>query len=93
MELQQEKPFIRTKLEINKETFNVRITDDMKTWFEEAKKIIQQPKNSTAIKQLAELGYYIVLHDEKIKKILATVLGNSKRNQRTGITESEYKIN
>ena len=73
-------------------TFTVRVTDDLKEWFVDAKKTIRQPKNGTAIKQLAYIGYMQVLHDEKIKAILDTVTHNSKLNIISGVTEKEYEI-
>lgn len=88
----EKKPFVRYNIDSDNDTFTVRITENDKEWFVEAKKLIKQPKNSTALKQLAEIGFRHVLHDEKIKQILDTVLNNSRRNQRTGVTESEYNI-
>jgi len=61
-------------------------------WFEQAKRLIQQPKNSTALKQLAKLGYVHVLQDKKIMEMLDIVINNFRRNQRTGVTESEFKV-
>lgn len=88
--------FTRTKLdeERNKKdiTFTTRITNDDLIWFEHAKRLIQQPKNSTAMKQLARLAYEYVLHDKKIMQMLDTVINNYRRNQRTGVTEGEFKI-
>jgi len=88
--------FIPTKLEEERDsqeiTFTTRITKEDAVWFEHAKRLIQQPKNSTAMKQLARLAYEYVLHDDKILRMLDTVMNNYRRNQRTGTTESEFKI-
>ena len=73
-------------------TFTLRITPTERVWFEEAKKFIKQPKNSTAIKQLAEIGAANVLHDKKTNTILDIILNNFRRNARIGIAESDYKI-
>ena len=89
-------PFVPTQLEEERNKndikFSVRIMPDEITWFEHAKRIIQQPKNSTALKQLAKVGYELVIHDKKIIDLLDTVVNNSRRNLRTGVTDSEYKI-
>lgn len=87
--------FIPTKLEEERGkdiTFTTRITNKDLKWFEDAKRLIRQPKNSTAMKQLAQLGYYHVLHDEKISELLDIVVNNFRKNERTGITPGEYKI-
>jgi len=88
--------FATTKLEEERNksdiTFSSRLSAEDLEWFEPAKRIIQQPKNSTAMKQLAKLGYYHVLHDEKIKELLKTVVDNFRKNQRTGVTDSEFKV-
>jgi len=88
----EQKPFRKYSDEDKKETFTMRITEDDKSWFPEAKKIIRQPKNSTAMKQLAKIGYAFVLHDEKIRQTVVTIVENIRKNNRTGVTDSEYKF-
>lgn len=89
----EKKPFTKYKLdEENKDVFTIRLVEEDKKWFEDAKRLIQQPKNSTALKQLAKLGYEFVLHDQKVKDLLSTVIENTRKNKRVGITESEYNI-
>jgi len=73
-------------------TFTTRVTKEDATWFEHGKRIIMQSKNSTAMKQLARIGYLQVLQDEKTKELLNMVLTNAKNNKRTGVTDSEFKI-
>lgn len=72
------------------EPFTLRLTDKDKVWFNPAKAYIKQPKKSTAMKQLAEIGAMVVLHDKKTAKILEVLGGNLRRNERMGIPESEY---
>jgi len=90
-------PFTRYKtdeeLDPNDITFTLRITPKDMAWFKPAKKFIQQPKNSTAIKQLARIGATNVLLDEKIRGIFDTISNNFRRNDRMGITERDFKIN
>ena len=92
----EQEPFRPYKLEEEKSkediTFTVRITPSEQEWFKQAKIFIRQPKNSTALKQLAEIGALNVLHDKKIAKILEVVRENFRKNKRIGIAESEYNI-
>jgi len=55
-----------------------------------AKKILKQPKDSTAFKTLAEIGTN-VLQDSLTGKIINTMFGNERRNQRIGVSDSEFK--
>lgn len=91
-----QKPFRRYKLDEERDeddiTFTVRITLSDREWFKQAKIFIRQPKNSTALKQLAEIGSMIVLHDDKIGKILEVIRDNFRKNTRVGVAESEYNI-
>jgi len=85
--------FRRYKLdnERDNEPFTIRLTDTDKVWFLPAKSFINQPKKSTAMKQLAEIGAIMVLQDPKVTKILDVLKGNSYRNNRLGIPELDYK--
>jgi hypothetical protein len=71
------------------DTFTVRLNDEERDMLDNAKRIIQQPKDSTALKQLAEIGYLFVTQDKKTAKLLEYLFGNKRRNQRTGILEVE----
>ena len=89
----QKKPFKAYKLEEEKkddkrETFTVSINKEERTRLNEDKKLLQQEKDSTALKQLAELGSN-VLHSDLTGKSLRIVLGNKRRNKRLGIVEFE----
>ena len=86
-------PFRTTKLEEEKkddkrETFTVSINKEERARLNEDKKILQQEKDSTALKQLAELGRN-VLHSDLTGKSLKIVLGNKRRNKRLGIVDFE----
>jgi len=83
--------FRRYKLEKEDDNFTIRLTDTDKIWFLPAKAFINQPKRSTAMKQLAEIGAN-VLQDQKIAKIFDVVKGNSYRNKRIGLQETDYKL-
>ena len=90
----EKEPFTSTLLEEERgdRTFNIRITKRDMEWFAPAKKFINQPKNSTAMKQLAEIGAANVLHDKKTHTILDIIQNNSRRAKRLGIAESEYRV-
>ena len=86
--------FRRYKLETevrDEQPFTLRLTDKDKVWFEPAQKFINQPKRSTAMKQLAEIGAIMVLQDLKIAKILDVIKGNSYRNKKIGLSDIEFK--
>lgn len=88
-------PFTSYKLDeernSNDKTFTLRLTESDKNWFLPAKKYLKQPKNSTCMKQLAEIGSIIVLHDPKMSKIIGVIMNNHRRNTRLGISETEYE--
>jgi len=92
----KKKPFRPYTLDEDKDPLNIvitlRITPKDRAWFGSAKKFIKQPKNSTAIKQLAEIGAANVIQDKKTNKTLEIILNNYRRNIRTGVTEKDYNI-
>jgi hypothetical protein len=65
--------------------FTIRLNEEEAKQLEEVMAFLQQPKDSTAYKQMFRLGYINVIHDEKIKAILTAVLENRRKNWRTGI--------
>ena len=71
---------------------SVRLTyNEREQWFLPAKKFIKQAKSSTALKQLAEIGAEVVLHDKKIHRFLDIINNNSRKNKRLGVTEKEIE--
>jgi hypothetical protein len=95
--MMQKERFRRYKLDIEREKvddepFTLRLTETDKLWFLPAKAFIKQPKKSTAMKQLAEIGAMVVLHDKKTAKILDILRNNLRRNERTGIPETDYIV-
>ncbi len=79
MHLSDEKKEIVISVKLNKEDYQE---------LQEMKAILQQPKDSTAIKQLIELGAKVV-QDDKIKQYLSIIYGNRRRNKRLGIVDFE----
>jgi hypothetical protein len=85
-------PFTRMKLEEEQQEdiFTIRLNKEEREILNKAKLFLRQPKDGTAIKQLARLGS-LVLHEEKMALILDVILNNNRRNQRTGINEIDIK--
>ena len=89
----EKKPFIPYRLDEDKkddkrETFTVSINKEERKQLDEDKKILQQAKDSTALKQLAEIGR-IVLHRDITGQISQVIIGNKRRNKRLNIVEFE----
>lgn len=86
-------PFVKMHLEEDKDykpqdTFTVKLNKEERKVLDECKEIMEQEKDSTAIKQLAWIAAK-VLHEEKISYILGTVFENKRKNKRLGIVEFE----
>lgn len=81
-------PFRRYNLDEDKkqDVFTVRLGDDLsREDLETGKKIIEQERDSTAIKQLALIGLANVIHDQKTRALLAILFKNKRNNKRQGI--------
>ena len=70
----------------NKEsdTFTVKLNLQERRSLDDLKIIIRQNKDSTALKQLAEIGAKVLLQDST-RAIIDTCLNNQRKNSRTGI--------
>lgn len=66
----------------------VRLNTEERTRLNASKKVLQQSKDSTALKLLAEIGF-IVLHDAQTGKIIKEIFKNQQRNKRSGVGEVE----
>lgn len=86
----EKKSFRRYNLEekSKKEALTIRLNEEERNQLDYDKKILQQVKDSTAMKQLAQIGSK-VLHDKKIAEIIDIILGNKRRNKRIGIVDFE----
>lgn len=82
----EKKPFRKYDLENNKDDrVMVRLNDEERSILEQGKKILEQERDGTAIKQLMILGLTNVIHDHKTLTLLATVFKNKRNNKRHGI--------
>ena len=89
----ENKPFTRTVLEEDQndkygKTFTIRLNPDQIQQLEWAKRLLSQPKDSTAMKQVWEFGLF-VLQQDLTGKVLQTVFKNKQKNWRTGVTDPE----
>jgi hypothetical protein len=65
--------------------FTIRLNSEERQQLEECKPLIQQTKDSTAIKTLAEIGANFVLHDRSVRVFLETLFKNKRNNERIGV--------
>ena len=70
--------------------FTIRLNEEELTNLKAAQNIMQQEKESTALKQLSMFGLY-VLHDRSTAYILKVMGDNIRKNKRIGIETVEVK--
>jgi len=75
--------------DFKKPILSVRLNKEEFKDLQVAKDILQQTKDSTALKQLAKIGMFNVIHDEKMKHLLSTVFANRRKNERIGLVDFE----
>lgn len=83
--------FKRSSEEKKTDTFTVKLNSDERLWLEGMKKLLQQEKDSTALKQLASIGSKVLL-DKKTSEILELVMNNYRKNKRLGIVTFEQNV-
>jgi hypothetical protein len=76
----------KAKLDEGKDYFSVRLNDDERKMLDDAKRILAVDRDSTALKELAELGYNVI-HGFLLGKIIRKVL---KRLRRGYADTSDY---
>ena len=83
-------PFVRMTLEGQErpDTFTVKLNPEERKWLEEMKKVLEQEKDSTALKQLAVIGSKVLL-DPKMAEILGVIFKNKRNNKRLNIIDFE----
>lgn len=79
-------PFVKRNLGEATDTFTLRLNPEERRLLDEDKRILRQPKDSTAMKQLAEIGH-IVIHDTFFGHALRIVIENKRRTERLGIPQ------
>lgn len=81
----EKKPFVRYN-EKKVDNFAVRLNPEERATLESCKEILEQPKDSTCLKQLAMIGAKTI-HQKNITYILTTIYANKRKNKRLGIAD------
>lgn len=85
MTIEQE-PFQRYHEEKKVDSFTVKLNESERKVLEECKQLIEQTKDSTALKQMAIVGAKVILSTET-REILDILLNNRRKNKRLGIID------
>ena len=84
----KQKPFTKYRLKESDDVFTIRLNEEERKALEGYKKELNQPKDSTAYKQMALLGSNVLHHDFfMLGKNIVTE--NKRKNKRTGIIDYE----
>jgi len=85
----EKKPFVKYDLEDNKiDVVTVKFNKEEREALEESKKIIEQSKDSTALKTLAWIGAKVI-REAKTKYLIESIFKNKRNNVRSGIADFE----
>ena len=84
----EKKNFTRYHEEKKADSFTVRLNPEERALLNISKNIIEQPKDSTALKQLAWIGAKVI-QEEKVSFLLSTLFKNKRNNSRLGIIDFE----
>jgi hypothetical protein len=82
------KPFHLEEGTIKRDIFTVSLNKKEREELNKSKIILEQTKDSTALKQLAWIGAKVI-HEEKVSYILASIFKNKRNNERLGIVDFE----
>ena len=93
--MMEKKPFVNYTLDEEKKeedtkVYTFRLNKEEQANLKECMVLLQQEKVSTALKQLANLGMF-VLHERSMAHILEVLGNNIRKNRRIGIQEVEVK--
>jgi len=80
----EKKAFRKYNLEKKQDAITIWLNPEERKRLDELKYILQQEKDSTAYKQLAEIAANLI-GDKKTKTILSLVLNNYRKNKRLSI--------
>ena len=88
MENIEKEKFVNYTLEEDKDkssiVISLKLNEEEQKQLKEAKKILEQEKDGTAIKQLMFIAIKVLL-EEKTQTILGVVYANKRKNKRLGI--------
>ena len=94
--MRNSKPFEAQRLEEERsqdkgKIFTIRLNDEDYKQLIDDMRVLKQPKEGTAIKQLWQVGRN-VLHDSQTGLILRSIIANDTRNKRIGIMDIEGEL-
>ena len=78
--------FVRYSEKKTFDSFTVRLNKEDREMLDSSKKIIEQTKDSTALKKLAWIGANVI-HRKEIAYILGVIFANKRKNRRSGIAD------
>lgn len=85
-----QQPFRQYKDKAEKlDIISVRLNVKERAILESCKGVIMQERDSTALKILADIGSYVVLHDQLTHYLIGRLFKNKANNQRLGIPLDE----
>lgn len=84
----QNKKFQRKDFDLTADVISIKFNEDYRELLKKCKEVLEQPKDSTAIKQLMQIGAKVIL-DEKMTTILGVIHSNKRKNKRLGIIDFE----
>lgn len=76
----------KAKIKEGKDYFSVRLNDKERLMLDDAKRILAVDRDSTALKELAELGYNVI-HGFLLGKIIKKILARLRRGYGDAIDE------
>jgi hypothetical protein len=82
----EQKPFTRYHETKKVDSFTVRLNTEERELLNKCKILIEQPKDSTALKTLAWFGAKVI-HSPQTAYLIDTLFKNKQKNRRLGITE------
>lgn len=74
------------------DSFTIWLNEEERKELEYCKNIIQQPKDSTALKQLAHIGYLKLIGDHSFRWLLGQFSRNVYNNRKLGIPMEAPKL-
>jgi len=82
----EQKPFTRYHEEKKADSFTVRLNEQERAELERCKGILEQKKDSTALKQMAIIGAFVI-HSTPTGRVLEFLFINKRRNKDRGIVD------
>jgi len=86
MSLLKPKTFQRENLDKERDIFTVSLNEEERALLNKSKELLEQTKDSTALKTLAWIGAKVI-HEEKTAYIISTLFKNKHNNGRLGIID------